>query len=104
VLYGALDPSVRTVILASSIRMFQLTADELDNSLKKTPAEDRKHLQAMLLPIKEFTQMVKAAEPDEAALVKKCEDYVTRIEKSLSDVGLKLNPAVKDVKPPRPSR
>lgn len=103
-LYGALDPSVRTVILASSIRMFQLTADELDNSLKKTGAEDRKHLQAMLLPVKEFTQMVKTAEPDETALVKKCEDYVTRIEKSLSDVGLKLNPAVKDVKPPRPGR
>jgi hypothetical protein len=104
VLYGALDPSVRTVILASSIRMFQLTADELDKSLKKTGPEDRTHLQAMLLPVKEFTQMVKRAEPDEAALVKKCEDYVTRIEKSLSDVGIKLNPAVKDIKPPRPGR
>ena len=104
VLYGALDPSVRTVILASSIRMFELTANELDNSLKKTGVEDRKHLQAMLLPVKEFTNMVKSAEPDEAALVKKCEDYVTRIEKSLSEVGLKLNPAVKDMKPPRPGR
>jgi hypothetical protein len=103
-LYGALDPSVRTVILASSIRMFELTANELDNSLKKTDEDGRKSLSAMLLPVKEFTQMVKAAEPDEAALVQKCEDYVTRIEKSLNTVGIKLNPAAKDVKPPRPSR
>jgi hypothetical protein len=96
--YSALDPAVRSVVLASSIRMFEVTAQDLENSLHNTePAQapDKKRIKDMLAPLRDFTDVVTRNETEELALVKKCQDAMKRIEDFLDDAGIKLNPAAK---------
>ncbi|MEZ0225550.1 MAG: hypothetical protein ACAH83_13425 [Alphaproteobacteria bacterium] len=96
--YADLDPAVRSVVLASSVRMFEVTAGDLENSLNNTePAQgpDKKNIKAMLAPLRDFTDVVTRNEKDELALVKKCQEAMKRIEDSLDSAGIKLPPAAK---------
>jgi hypothetical protein len=96
--YAALDPAVRSVVLASSVRMFEVTAEDLENSLNNAePAQgpDKKRIQGMLAPLRDFTDVVTRNETDERALVKKCQEAMKRIEDSLDGAGIKLPPAAK---------
>jgi hypothetical protein len=105
--YSALDPAVRTVVLASSIRMFDVTAEDIEQSFKQTGAKpDPEKIRDMLLPVKAFTDMVARHETEEPALVGKCRAAMQRIESFLDEAGIKLTPAsaapppVKDAPPP----
>jgi hypothetical protein len=96
--YAGLDPAVRSVVLASSIRMFEVTALDLENSLtncEPAQAPDNDRIQAMLAPLRDFTDVITRNEKDELALVKKCREAMKRIEDSLDNAGIKLPPAAK---------
>lgn len=96
--YTELDPAVRSVVLASSVRMMEVTAEDLENTIRNTePAQppDKDRIKAMLAPLRDFTDVVTRNETDELPLVKKCQESMKRIEDSLDNAGIKLNPAAK---------
>ncbi len=104
--YKALDSAERTVILASSSRMFEVTAEDLKTTFTNAaakPAGDASELHAMLAPVKDFTDMVARNETEELALVKRCQDAMKRIENSLDGAGIKLTPASKQDAPKPPA-
>lgn len=99
-LYKELDPAVRAVALASSTRMFEVTAEDLESTFAKNggkapKGDDAANIRAMLNPIKDFTDMVARNETEELSLVKKCQAAMQRIENCLDDAGIKLSPASK---------
>src|ERR1700722_14759233 len=92
--YSALDPAVRTVVLASSIRMFDVTAEDIEQSFAQKGAKpDPEKIGEMLLPVKAFTEMVARHETEDPALVQKYREAMQRIERFLDDAGIKLAPA-----------
>lgn len=96
--YIELDPAVRSVVLASSMRMMEVTAEDLEKTLGNadpTQAPDKKRIKDMFAPLRDFTDVVTRNETDELALVKKCQEAMKRIEDSLDGAGIKLNPAAK---------
>jgi hypothetical protein len=92
---------VRAVVLASSTRMFEVTAEDLETTLKgkKPVGDDATPIRAMLTPIKDFTDMVARNETEELALLKKCQKAMQRIEDCLDGAGIKLTPAAKPQTP-----
>jgi len=96
--YAELDPAVRSVVLASSVRMMEVTAEDLKNSLgnaEPAQAQDKKDITAMLAPLRDFTDVVARNETEELALAKKLQAVMKRIEDTLDGAGIKLNPASK---------
>lgn len=93
--YAELDPAVRSVILASSIRVFEVTAEDLEKTLSSDPHMDRSQLSAMLTPIRNLSDVFSAKEAEELALVKQCQDVMHRIEDNLDGAGIKLAPAAR---------
>lgn len=101
-LYRDLDPAVRSVVLASSVRMFEVTADDLARSLAarkggEAPSaiEENDDLKRMIGPIKHFTDMVERIEKDEQALVARCRQQMQRITGALDQADIKLPPPAK---------
>ncbi|MDI1227264.1 MAG: hypothetical protein PSY14_06235 [bacterium] len=82
--YKELDSGARSVILASSYRMFEVMAAEMEESLiasRRAGAKaDAAFLQETLDPVKKFTGMICRAEAEEKQLAQKCDDAVIRIE------------------------
>lgn len=82
--YKELDAGARSVILASSYRMFEVMAAEMEESLiasRRAGAKaDAAFLQETLDPVKKFTGMICLAETEEKQLAQKCDDAVIRIE------------------------
>jgi hypothetical protein len=98
-LYKDLDPAVRSVVLASSVRMFEVTADDLATSLAARRSgppnaiEENDDLKHMIAPIKHFTDMVGRVEKDELPLVARCRQQMQRITAALEGADIKLPPA-----------
>lgn len=86
--YKKQDAGARSVILASSTRMFEVMKDEMETSIKaslEAGAEaDAAYLQETLTPLKQFSHMICSHETEETALAKKCENAVLEIERLIS--------------------
>lgn len=87
--YKKQDAGTRSVILASSTRMFEVMAKEMLESLEVsrkagTAEADAEYLRENLQPLKKFSQMICKAETEETGLAQKCEAAVERIEVILS--------------------
>jgi len=83
--YKQQDAATRSVILASSTRMFEVMAKEMLESLEAsrkagTAEADAEYLRDNLKPLKKFSTMICKAEKEETALAQKCEAAVERIE------------------------
>lgn len=89
--YKKQDAGARSVILASSTRMFEVMKDEMEASLqasREAGAEaDAAYLQETLTPLKQFSHMICSNETEETALAKKCENAVLEIERLISGPG-----------------
>ncbi len=87
--YVQQDGATRAVILASSARMFEVAAVEMEQSIaaarKSGVKQDAQFLCAALEPLRSFTDMVTRVEKQELALVKHCQEAVERIENALHD-------------------
>ena len=90
--YRGQDAATRSVILASSARMFEAAAEEMEDSIntarKSGLQADAQFLRRALDPLSSFTAMVTKAETSECALVKKCQDAISRIEETLKDPAI----------------
>lgn len=87
--YKKQDAGTRSVILASSTRMFEVMAKEMLESLEVsrkagTAEADAEYLRENLKPLKKFSAMICKAESEETGLAQKCEASVERIEVILS--------------------
>lgn len=105
--YAQQDAATRSVVLASSTRMFEVMAGEMKESLAAsrkagTAEADAKYLQGTLQPLKKFSAMICKAETAETALAQKCEDSVAAIEKILDRAHLPAA-APDSKKPPAPT-
>ncbi len=87
--YVQQDSATRAVILASSARMFEVAALEMEQSIaaarKAGVKQDAQFLRGALDPLSDFTDMVSRVEKQELALVKRCQQAVERIENALLD-------------------
>ena len=87
--YLKLDACTRSVVLASSTRMFEVMAKEMLESLELsrkagTAEADAEYLRDTMQPLKKFSAMICKAETEETGLAQKCEAAVERIEVILS--------------------
>lgn len=103
--YKKQDAPTRSVILASSTRMFEVMALEMETSLAAsrkagTVEADAKYLAGTLQPLKKFSAMICKAESEETGLAQKCEDAVARIETLLNSPN--VPPSAKPAAPAAP--
>lgn len=94
--YKSLDPAVRSVILAASVRMFDAAAAEMEKAPPQEAASDADYLNRTLETLRHFTAMVSRAESDEHKLVVKCQKALHHIETA---VGKSATPAAAPQKP-----
>jgi len=100
--YRSQDAATRSVILASSARMFDAAAEDMDNSIATARRAglqaDAEYLRKALEPLSAFTAMADRAETTERSLVAKCQAAIARIEDTLKDPAIPApQPAGKDV-------
>lgn len=101
--YKSLDPAVRSVILASSARMFDVTAQDMQDikASKSEPLAEKQnetdYLSHTLRSLRNFTAMVTRVETEETALVAKCQKALRHIESALAGAA-EAPPAAKSRK------
>jgi hypothetical protein len=88
--YAGQPPAVRSVILAASARMFEVTAKDMEKiAAQKDPAlqtpQDSAYLTGTIDALRHFTDMISRVEKSETALVEKCRNALERIERALDD-------------------
>lgn len=103
--YRAQDAATRSVILASSARMFEAAAQDMDESIATARRSglqaDADYLRKALEPLSAFTDMADRAETAERRLVGKCQAAISRIEETLKDPAIPApQPAGKDAPKP----
>lgn len=86
--YSKQDAGARSVILASSTRMFEVMKEEMEASLKAArdagAAADANYLQGTLDPLRKFADMICAHETEETALAARCKTAILDIERLIS--------------------
>lgn len=81
--YKSLDPATRSVILASSVRMFDVSAQEMRASSVKDSQNAADYLNGTLQHLRNFAAMVNRAETEETALAAECQASLRRVESAV---------------------
>ncbi len=101
--YKKQDAGARSVILASSYRMFEVMAAEMEESLAASrragAVADAEFLKETHAPVKKFTGMICRAESEEKQLAQKCDDAVIRIETLISGANPPAPPKATPAQP-----